>query len=117
MGQSQPNPTTNNTILGVYDEVDLNSEYGTIVVHKTTKETFLFKDINFPDQGDYKKSLKQFEARMAKPCENVLNLVQIENQSQSLFCSEIYRLSLVYEFGTITLAEEIETRKHDLRYF
>lgn len=75
MGQSNSNIIPTSNALSIYDEVDVKSEYGTIVSHKTTKEIFLFKEMNFPDQDEYKKSLKHYESRKVKPYENVLNLV------------------------------------------
>ena len=87
MGQSTSSASEKSNLLGSYDEVDSKCEYGTIISHKVTKETYLLKELNIPDQEEFRRSLKQFEAKKQKPRENVLNLVQLENQSKSLFCS------------------------------
>ena len=113
MGQSfvSPTPTHNADFLSSFDELDTPCDLGTILSHKLTKETYLLKDINMPDQQEFGRSLKLFQDKKQCPRENVLNLVHLSNQSKSLFCSEIYRISMVFEFTSITLSEEIEARQ------
>lgn len=77
MGQANSNIIPASNALGIYDEVDVKSEYGTIISHKTTKNIFLFKELNFPDHDEYKKALKHYESRKGRPYENVLNLVEL----------------------------------------
>lgn len=43
MGQSVSSTSDRATLLSNYDELDAKCEYGTIICHKVTKETYLLK--------------------------------------------------------------------------
>jgi len=91
--------------------VESKCEQGRLLKHKTSKETFLLKEVSFMDQEEYRRALEKYRSkRKASPKENLLNIVEVEGRVKTNFCSGTYKLYIIYEYPTITLQEEIQAR-------
>lgn len=98
--------------------IESKSEQGTLLKHKTSKDTFLLKEISFMDQEEYRKMLDRYRSKKnGTPKENLLNVVEVDGRVKTNFCSGTYKLYIIYEYPTITLQEEIQARVKESRFF
>lgn len=111
--------STLTSILKKYDIITKNDEDNfSVVKEKQSDRLFIVKEITFSKKALFEKHLCRYNHfQETLQSENVLNLHKVWIEEHTNFCSDSYKIFPMYEYSNVTLLDEMEARKQELKYF
>jgi hypothetical protein len=89
-----------------------------IVLDKEKQEQFALRELCYTSESIYDSECKKCSIRQGSlDCENILQMVKMETNQQKGVCSNIFKITMVFEYPRIRLIDEIKARREEDKFF
>jgi hypothetical protein len=89
-----------------------------VLASNNSDNTYLLKEWSFVSKKEYEGEHKRFQSLESQhQNENILALVRFFSQTFNNICSTSYKIYALYDYPSITLQDEINTRHLQNKYF